>query len=61
MNTKEVGPQVDMIGTNDVRKFLGEMGMEKVDSDEIEKFLKDIGFAEDQVCQVEDFAKFLLE
>ena len=55
MNTKEVGPQVDMIGTNDVRKFLGEMGMEKVDSDEIEKFLKDIGFAEDQVCQVEDF------
>ena len=44
-----------MIGTNDVRKFLGEMGMEKVDSDEIEKFLKDIGFAEDQVCQVEDF------
>ena len=32
-----------------------------IDSDEIEKFLKDIGFAEDQVCQVEDFAKFLLE
>ena len=62
MNLKnESKAKTEVVSTADVRHILGNMGTEQVSAEEIELFLSDIGFKDDHVCNVDDFAQFLLE
>ena len=49
------------LSSNDIRKFLGEMGRDRVDPEEVEEFLKMIGLKDDKFVQITDFADFLLQ